>query len=172
MYTRPKTYTIHVAPVHEIHSAPQVHHAVSSQSIVRHESQEKHEAPQHFFVPVHHQPAPVHEVHAVPVVHHIPVHHQNVEHKVESLHHNDHHEEYYAYPKYEFEYKVEDPHTGDNKYQHETRDGDVVKGVYSLHDADGSIRTVEYSSVKKTGFNANVKHSTKHVQQEHHNYHH
>ena len=56
-----------------------------------------------------------------------------------------------AYPKYQYEYKVADPHTGDNKFQHEFRDGDVVKGVYSLQEADGSIRTVEYSSDKHTG---------------------
>ena len=56
-----------------------------------------------------------------------------------------------SHPKYEFAYKVEDPHTGDNKYQHEARDGDVVKGVYSLHEADGTIRIVEYHADKKTG---------------------
>lgn len=56
-----------------------------------------------------------------------------------------------GHPKYEFEYKVEDPHTKDNKFQHEARDGDFVKGVYSLHEADGSIRTVEYSADKHTG---------------------
>lgn len=56
-----------------------------------------------------------------------------------------------AYPKYQYEYKVEDPHTGDNKFQHEIRDGDSVKGVYSLHEADGSVRTVEYSSDKHHG---------------------
>lgn len=56
-----------------------------------------------------------------------------------------------AHPKYEYEYKVQDPHTGDNKYQHESRDGDVVKGVYSLHEADGSVRTVQYDSDKHRG---------------------
>lgn len=56
-----------------------------------------------------------------------------------------------AYPKYQYEYKVEDPHTGDNKFQHEIRDGDKVKGVYSLHEADGSVRTVEYVSDKEHG---------------------
>lgn len=56
-----------------------------------------------------------------------------------------------AHPKYEFEYKVEDPHTGDNKYQHESRDGDKVEGVYSLHEADGSIRTVKYTADKHSG---------------------
>ncbi|GBP81513.1 Cuticle protein 19 [Eumeta japonica] len=72
--------------------------------------------------------------------------------------------------KYEFEYKVEDPHTGDNKFQKESRDGHSVRGVYSLHEADGSIRTVDYSSDKHQGFNANIKHSTKHIEQ--HKYHH
>lgn len=37
-----------------------------------------------------------------------------------------------APPKYAFKYGVNDYHTGDVKSQHETRDGDVVKGQYSL----------------------------------------
>ncbi|TKX27849.1 cuticular protein RR-2 [Spodoptera litura] len=53
--------------------------------------------------------------------------------------------------KYEFQYQVKDPHTGDHKYQHEHRDGHKVKGVYSLHEADGSIRTVEYAADKDAG---------------------
>lgn len=57
-----------------------------------------------------------------------------------------------AYPKYQYQYNVEDPHTGDKKFQHEVRDGDVVKGVYSFHEADGSIRTVEYTSDKHNGY--------------------
>ncbi|KAH9645325.1 hypothetical protein HF086_000488 [Spodoptera exigua] len=61
------------------------------------------------------------------------------------------HVEYYSHPKSEFAYKVEDPHTGDKKYQHEARDGDVVKGVYSLHEPDGTVRIVEYHADKKTG---------------------
>ncbi|TKX27822.1 cuticular protein RR-2 [Spodoptera litura] len=56
-----------------------------------------------------------------------------------------------AHPKYEFAYEVKDPHTGDHKSQHESRDGDVVKGVYSLHEHDGTIRVVEYHADKKTG---------------------
>lgn len=32
------------------------------------------------------------------------------------------------HPKYSFNYGVADHHTGDVKSQHETRDGDVVKG--------------------------------------------
>ncbi|XP_028168305.1 histidine-rich glycoprotein-like [Ostrinia furnacalis] len=76
---------------------------------------------------------------------------------------HEHHYDYYAYPKYDFEYKVEDKHTGDLKTQHETRDGDVVKGYYSLHEPDGSVRDVHYHSDKHTGFHATVKHNTHHV---------
>nr|XP_049702840.1 cuticle protein 19 [Helicoverpa armigera] len=83
------------------------------------------------------------------------------------------HVEYYSHPKYEFAYKVEDPHTGDKKSQHEARDGDVVKGVYSLHEPDGTIRIVEYYADKKTGFNANVRREghAKHIVPEHHHHH-
>uniref|UniRef100_A0A182J3S9 Uncharacterized protein n=1 Tax=Anopheles atroparvus TaxID=41427 RepID=A0A182J3S9_ANOAO len=71
-----------------------------------------------------------------------------------------HHEEpkdYYAYPKYKFEYGVKDPHTGDHKSQWEVRDGDVVKGQYSLQEPDGTERVVEYKSDKHSGFEAVVK---------------
>ncbi|CAH2107138.1 unnamed protein product [Euphydryas editha] len=67
------------------------------------------------------------------------------------------HGEYYAYPKYAFDYSVNDPHTGDHKTQWETRDGDVVKGAYSLAEADGTTRIVEYTADKHNGFNAVVK---------------
>ncbi|XP_026740085.1 adult-specific cuticular protein ACP-20-like, partial [Trichoplusia ni] len=73
------------------------------------------------------------------------------------------HVDYYAYPKYEFGYKVEDPHTGDIKSQHEHRDGDVVKGYYALHQPDGSVRHVDYHGDKHSGFHADVKHSTHHI---------
>ncbi|RVE52453.1 hypothetical protein evm_002847 [Chilo suppressalis] len=160
----------HTAPVQTIHAAPQQpsgYHAVSSQSITRHET--KHEqSPQHYFVSA--QPAPVHEtlaIHAVPIVKHVPVVKQVPVHYEESHKEEYQHEDYYAYPKYAFEYSVEDPHTGDHKTHHETRDGDVVKGFYSLHEPDGSIRTVEYAADKKSGFNAQVKTTTKHIQEHH-----
>lgn len=38
-----------------------------------------------------------------------------------------------THPKYDFEYKVDDPHTHDHKIQHEKRDGDHVENVYSVH---------------------------------------
>ncbi|KAG8237002.1 hypothetical protein J437_LFUL017418 [Ladona fulva] len=61
-----------------------------------------------------------------------------------------------AYPKYQFSYGVNDPHTGDIKNQHEERDGDFVKGSYSLHESDGTVRIVEYTADKINGFNAKV----------------
>nr|XP_026486146.1 cuticle protein 19-like isoform X1 [Vanessa tameamea] len=67
------------------------------------------------------------------------------------------HGEYYAYPKYAFDYSVNDPHTGDHKTQWESRDGDVVKGAYSLAEPDGTTRIVEYTADKHNGFNAVVK---------------
>ncbi|XP_049293237.1 cuticle protein 8-like [Anopheles funestus] len=67
------------------------------------------------------------------------------------------HKEHYAHPKYKFEYGVKDPHTGDHKSQWEVRDGDVVKGAYTLHEADGTERVVEYKSDGHNGFEADVK---------------
>lgn len=61
-----------------------------------------------------------------------------------------------AYPKYAFKYGVQDHHTGDHKSQHEERDGDVVKGEYSLVEPDGTIRNVKYTADHHNGFNAVV----------------
>ncbi|XP_044268772.1 uncharacterized protein LOC123013956 [Tribolium madens] len=73
-----------------------------------------------------------------------------------SENYENHHEEHYDHPKYEFKYGVSDHHTGDIKSQEETRDGDVVKGQYSLHEPDGTILTVKYTADKHSGFNAEV----------------
>ncbi|KAL0266555.1 UNVERIFIED_CONTAM: hypothetical protein PYX00_009065 [Menopon gallinae] len=67
------------------------------------------------------------------------------------------HFDHYAYPKYGFDYGVHDAHTGDVKQQHEIRDGDVVKGQYSLLEPDGTTRVVEYTADDHNGFNAVVK---------------
>ncbi|XP_034824573.1 cuticle protein 8-like [Maniola hyperantus] len=67
------------------------------------------------------------------------------------------HAEPVSYPKYAFNYGVKDPHTGDVKSQQEERDGDVVKGSYSLVEPDGTTRTVHYSADDHTGFNAIVQ---------------
>lgn len=65
-------------------------------------------------------------------------------------------EEYDPHPKYSFAYDVQDGLTGDSKSQHESRDGDVVQGSYSVVDPDGVKRTVEYSADPHNGFNAVV----------------
>ncbi|XP_041976744.1 uncharacterized protein LOC121731403 [Aricia agestis] len=73
--------------------------------------------------------------------------------------HTDFLENYDAHPRYAFEYGVNDPHTGDIKQQKEERDGDVVKGQYSLVEPDGSVRTVDYVADWETGFHASVRNS-------------
>ncbi|XP_055603575.1 cuticle protein 19-like [Uranotaenia lowii] len=65
--------------------------------------------------------------------------------------------DYYAYPKYKFEYGVKDYKTGDHKSQWEMRDGDVVKGEYTLDEADGTKRIVSYRADDKHGFEAKVQ---------------
>ncbi|XP_051859895.1 adult-specific cuticular protein ACP-22 isoform X1 [Drosophila albomicans] len=102
-------------------------------------------------------------------------HHEHPHYEVEDHGHEDEHVDYYAPPKYAFKYGVNDFHTGDVKSQHETRDGDTVKGQYSLVEPDGSIRTVDYTADKHNGFNA-VVHKTAPVHHheeihEHHDHH-
>ncbi|EDW67043.1 larval cuticle protein A3A isoform X1 [Drosophila virilis] len=65
-------------------------------------------------------------------------------------------EEYDPHPQYRFSYGVDDKLTGDSKGQVEERDGDVVRGEYSLVDADGYKRTVQYTADPVHGFNAVV----------------
>ncbi|EFA03718.1 Pupal cuticle protein Edg-84A-like Protein [Tribolium castaneum] len=136
-----------------VSAAPQDYHhghASSYSSLTQHHTL-GHAAP--VLAAVHAAPV-VHAVHAAPVVH--AVHAAPVVHAVHAapIHHEDHH---YAHPKYEFKYGVEDHHTGDIKQQHETRDGDVVKGEYSLHEPDGTILTVHYTADHHNGFNAVVE---------------
>ncbi|XP_030380351.1 larval cuticle protein A2B [Scaptodrosophila lebanonensis] len=61
------------------------------------------------------------------------------------------------HPQYAFAYNVQDALTGDSKSQQEVRDGDIVKGSYSVVDADGSLRTVFYTADPINGFNAVVQ---------------
>ena len=68
----------------------------------------------------------------------------------------NHQPEFAAYPKYSFNYGVLDGYTGDSKSAWEERDGDTVKGEYSVVEADGSIRTVTYTADDHNGFNAVV----------------
>ncbi|XP_065085193.1 larval cuticle protein A2B-like [Ochlerotatus camptorhynchus] len=66
-------------------------------------------------------------------------------------------DEHHSHPKYKFEYGVKDGHTHDHKSAWEHRDGDVVKGQYTLDEADGTHRVVDYTSDHKTGFQAHVQ---------------
>ncbi|CAG9814354.1 unnamed protein product [Phaedon cochleariae] len=68
-------------------------------------------------------------------------------------------DDYYSHPRYAFKYGVSDPTTGDVKSQKEIRDGDVVKGQYSLVEPDGTVRTVDYIADPVNGFNAVVSKS-------------
>lgn len=61
-----------------------------------------------------------------------------------------------AHPQYSFAYDVQDALTGDSKAQFETRNGDVVQGSYSLIEADGTRRIVDYTADPVNGFNAVV----------------
>ncbi|XP_053602885.1 cuticle protein 21-like [Plodia interpunctella] len=153
---------LHAAPAVAVH-AP-VHYsdanAVSSQSIVRHD-QTKLVAPVAKLAvsaPVaytsHYEPA---QYAATPVHYAAPV--AKVIAPAPKVLVAAHQEEEYAHPKYEFSYSVADGHSGDNKSQHEARDGDAVHGEYSLLEADGSVRTVQYSADDHSGFNAVVSHS-------------
>ena len=71
--------------------------------------------------------------------------------------HYDNSKDYFHHPSYKFEYGVNDPHTHDHKSQWEVRDGDVVKGEYTLDEADGTKRVVKYHADGKTGFHAHVE---------------
>lgn len=58
---------------------------------------------------------------------------------------------------YKYSYDIEDPSTGDSKSQREVRQGDVVRGSYSVVDPDGKKRTVEYTADAEHGFKAIVR---------------
>lgn len=62
-----------------------------------------------------------------------------------------------AKPEYTYSYGVEDPHTGNKQDRHETRNGDDVKGQYSLVEPDGTIRVVSYTADATNGFQVNVE---------------
>lgn len=65
--------------------------------------------------------------------------------------------EFDVLPQYQYAYNVQDSLTGDSKSHEETRDGDIVKGSYSLIEPDGSRRTVNYYADPVNGFNAVVQ---------------
>ncbi|KAJ0179783.1 hypothetical protein K1T71_004374 [Dendrolimus kikuchii] len=61
---------------------------------------------------------------------------------------------------YSFSYGVSDLDTGDVKTVWEAKEGDTVKGHYSLLQPDGSIKTVEYLAGPNIGFKAVVNSET------------
>nr|AWK28337.1 cuticular protein [Nilaparvata lugens] len=65
-------------------------------------------------------------------------------------------DEYDPNPQYSYAYDIQDALTGDSKSQHESRQGDVVSGSYSLVEPDGTRRTVDYTADPVNGFNAVV----------------
>uniref|UniRef100_A0A1B6CBJ7 Uncharacterized protein n=1 Tax=Clastoptera arizonana TaxID=38151 RepID=A0A1B6CBJ7_9HEMI len=65
--------------------------------------------------------------------------------------------EYDPNPQYRFAYNVNDVSTGDLKSQEEERNGDAVRGSYSLVEPDGSRRVVDYTADPQNGFNAVVR---------------
>lgn len=66
-------------------------------------------------------------------------------------------ERYDPNPQYAFGYDVQDASTGDSKSHQETRDGDVVRGQYTVDDPDGTTRIVDYTADPVNGFNAQVR---------------
>ncbi|KAM7363872.1 larval cuticle protein A3A-like [Cochliomyia hominivorax] len=67
-----------------------------------------------------------------------------------------HEEKYDPHRQYKFAYTINDEQTGDSHSHQEERDGDVVRGEYSLIDADGFRRVVQYTVDAHSGFNAVV----------------
>ncbi|XP_062543962.1 cuticle protein 19-like [Armigeres subalbatus] len=74
-----------------------------------------------------------------------------------AAHYQEPKEDYHHQPaQYKFEYGVKDAHSGDHKAQWEQRDGKHVKGQYTLEEADGGHRVVEYESDAHGGINFHV----------------
>ncbi|KAF9796301.1 hypothetical protein SFRURICE_019383 [Spodoptera frugiperda] len=124
--------------------------AVSSQSIVRHDEAQR---VSHVAAPVHYAAAPV-QYAAAPVHYAAPV--AKVIAPVQKVLVSAQAEEYVSSP-----YRRST--RGDGKVrrqsQQESRDGDAVHGEYSLVEADGSVRRVQYTADDHNGFNAVVSNS-------------
>ncbi|XP_049865816.1 cuticle protein 8 [Pectinophora gossypiella] len=65
-------------------------------------------------------------------------------------------EDYDPHPSYQFGFDVNDDQYTNYQNRKEERDGDVIKGSYSVVDSDGFIRTVTYTADPKEGFKAEV----------------
>lgn len=59
-------------------------------------------------------------------------------------------------PNYQFGFDVKDDEFTNYQNRKEQRDGNVIKGSYSVVDSDGFIRTVTYTADPKEGFKAEV----------------
>ncbi|KAJ8918354.1 hypothetical protein NQ315_008048 [Exocentrus adspersus] len=142
------TFNQHHNSVPVVHAAPILHTApIAIKTVVPHSAQSYSSISiGHGAVPVAHYSSPI--AIAQPAIHAAPI-----------LVKSAHHEEEHAHPKYDFAYGVEDHHTGDIHSQKESRDGDLTRGEYSLHEPDGTIRTVKYTVDKHSGFNAIVERS-------------
>ncbi|XP_055700051.1 cuticle protein 18.6-like [Phlebotomus papatasi] len=68
-------------------------------------------------------------------------------------------ESYDPNPQYAFNYNIQDALTGDFKSQQESLENGVIKGQYSLLEADGRQRIVDYIADPINGFNADVKYA-------------
>ncbi|KAL4706407.1 hypothetical protein ACJJTC_004177 [Scirpophaga incertulas] len=65
-------------------------------------------------------------------------------------------EDYDPHPSYQFGFDVNDDQYTNYQNRKEQRDGDVIKGSYSVVDSDGFVRTVTYTADPKEGFKAEV----------------
>ncbi|XP_055630320.1 probable basic-leucine zipper transcription factor I [Toxorhynchites rutilus septentrionalis] len=65
-------------------------------------------------------------------------------------------EDYDPSPSYQFGFDVKDDEFTNYQNRKEQRDGNVIKGSYSVVDSDGFIRTVTYTADPKEGFKAEV----------------
>ncbi|KAJ8959517.1 hypothetical protein NQ314_006253 [Rhamnusium bicolor] len=151
------------------HAAPQHYHQATSYSAFN----EHHNTVHHIqsapalikaipihSAPVHIAPAPLAIKSVAPVI--AAPHSSAQSYSSLSISHPAASVSHYAAPapaKYEFAYGVEDHHTGDIHSHKEARNGDLTQGEYSLHEADGTVRTVKYTVDKHSGFNAIVERS-------------
>ncbi|XP_055534218.1 putative mediator of RNA polymerase II transcription subunit 26 isoform X1 [Wyeomyia smithii] len=68
----------------------------------------------------------------------------------------DEDEDFDANPSYQFGFDVKDDEYTNYQNRKEQREGNVIKGSYSVVDSDGFIRTVTYTADPKEGFRAEV----------------
>ncbi|KAF5297738.1 hypothetical protein FQR65_LT09912 [Abscondita terminalis] len=64
--------------------------------------------------------------------------------------------DYIAKPDYAYSYGIDDSKTGNSHSRQESRIGDSVNGEYTVLEADGTMRVVQYTSDPHNGFQAQV----------------